>query len=77
LAGDGGRRRDGLVRDLAWLFKNLPLKDWAIYCKRHGMPIIKGTTTAGRNTDEWTAMEEAVNAVASEYGGGPEQRRRD
>jgi phage gp29-like protein len=51
---------------LAWLFKNLPLKDWAIYCQRHGMPIIKGSTTAQRGSVEWSAMEDAVAAVASE-----------
>jgi hypothetical protein len=62
---------------IAWMFKNLPLKDWAIYCNRHGMPGIKGTTPAERGSPEWTAMEDAVAQFASRIRGGDEQRRRD
>lgn len=52
---------------IAWMFKNLPLKDWAIYCNRHGMPGIKGLTDAQRGTPEFEAMVDAVEQYASEY----------
>lgn len=59
---------DGLMSAsaVAWMFKNLPLKDWLIYCERHGMPIPHGKTAAKKDSEQWDALVDAVAALASE-----------
>jgi len=49
------------------MFKTLPLRDWLIYCERHGMPGFIGKTGARKGSDEWQAMVEAVGAIAANY----------
>ncbi len=60
---------DGLMiaSSIAWMFKNLPLKDWVTYCERHGMPGIRGVTGAAKDSPQWAAMEEAVKNFAAEF----------
>jgi len=60
---------DGLMRAcaIAYLYKQMPLKDWLIYCGRHGMPLILGKTHATYDSPEWQAMETAVSQVSAEY----------
>jgi phage gp29-like protein len=48
---------------IAYMFKNLSLKDWLIYCERFGMPIPIGETTAAKDSPEWTAMLQAVESI--------------
>jgi hypothetical protein len=50
---------------VAWMFKHLPLKDWLTYSGLFGMPGIEGVTDAGRDTEEWAAVEAVVAAAAS------------
>lgn len=52
---------------VAWMYKRLPLRDWLIYCSRHGMPGIEGVTDASPNSAEWDLVVEAVEAAASEF----------
>lgn len=52
---------------IAYLFKHYPLRDWLIYCGRHGMPGICGETTAAPGSQEWKAMESAVADFAAEF----------
>jgi phage gp29-like protein len=52
---------------VAWTFKHLSLRDWVIYCGRHGMPGIEGITDAQPGTPEWQRMVNAVAAAASEF----------
>jgi phage gp29-like protein len=52
---------------IAYLFKRYPLRDWLIYCGRHGMPGIAGETSASPGTPEWKAMETAVASIAAEF----------
>lgn len=52
---------------VAWMFKNLSLKDWVTYCERHGMPGIRGVTSAARGSAEWNEMVDAVTDFASEF----------
>jgi len=60
---------DGLMEasSIAYLFKHMPLKDWLIYCERHGMPGIRGKTNAAKGSEQWDAMLEAVQNFASEF----------
>ena len=62
---------DGLMRAccIAYLYKQMPLKDWLIYCGRHGMPGILGKTHAAYDSPEWKAMEGAVEQMGSEWSG--------
>jgi phage gp29-like protein len=56
---------DGLMEvcSVCYLFKHLPLKDWLIYCERHGMPGVHGKTAAAKDSAEWETMVEAVQAI--------------
>jgi len=52
---------------IAWMYKNLTLKDWLIYSEKHGMPGIHGETDAQKDTPEWDNMVEAVENFANDY----------
>jgi hypothetical protein len=52
---------------VAWMYKRLPLRDWLIYCSRHGMPGIEGITDAPEGSDEWNKLVTAVEAAAKEF----------
>ena len=52
---------------VAWMYKRLPLRDWLIYCQRHGMPGIEGITDAAEGSAEWNTMVAAVEAAAAEF----------
>ena len=53
---------DGLMfaSSIAYLFKQLPLRDWLIYCERNGMPGIKAKTDAFPGTPQWESVCDAV-----------------
>lgn len=51
---------------IAWLYKNMPLKDWIIYSQRHGIPPVHGKTAAARDSKEWDEMVKAVDAFMNE-----------
>jgi hypothetical protein len=48
---------------IAYMFKNLSLKDWLIYSERFGMPIPIGETSAPKDSPEWIAMLDAVQSI--------------
>lgn len=52
---------------VAYMFKHLPLKDWLLYCEKHGMPGIIGKTDAPKDSPEWEAMKEAVDSVGVDF----------
>ncbi len=60
---------DGLMfaSSIAYLFKQLPLKDWLIYCERNGMPGIKAKTDAFPGTPQWENVCEAVREFGAEF----------
>ncbi len=60
---------DGLMEasSVAYMFKHLPLKDWLVYCERHGMPGIRGKTSAPKGSEAWETMLTAVKNFASEF----------
>lgn len=55
------------VSSIAYIYKHLPLRDWLVYCGRHGMPGIAGKTDAPQGSDEWRMMEHAVRDFAAEF----------
>lgn len=60
---------DGLMAacSVAWMYKNLSLKDWVIYNERHGMPGIHGKTSAAQGSTEWEALVEAVGNFGTDW----------
>lgn len=60
---------DGLMRSsaIAYLFKQLPLKDWLVYCERNGMPGIKAKTDAYPGTPQWQNACDAVREFGAEF----------
>ena len=49
---------------VAWMFKHLPLRDWLLYCRRHGLPGIEGVTDAVVGSAEYDKLRAAVVAAA-------------
>ena len=60
---------DGLMEScsVAYLYKNLPLRDWLIYSERNGMPGVKGVTDALPGSTEWEQAREAVEDFGAEF----------
>jgi phage gp29-like protein len=60
---------DGLMEAcaVAYMYKLLPLKDWVMYCEKHGMPGVHGKTKHPVDSDGWKAVEAAVQAVAADF----------
>ncbi|MFI3290568.1 MAG: DUF935 family protein [Opitutales bacterium] len=60
---------DGLMQasSLAYLFKQLPLRDWLTYCERNGMPGIKAKTDAFPGSQQWENVCKAVNDFGAEF----------
>ena len=60
---------DGLMEacSVAYMYKNLPLRDWLIYSERNGMPGVKGITDALPGTPEWNQAKQAVEEFGSEF----------
>lgn len=52
---------------VAYMFKNMSLKDWALYCEKHGMPGVHGQTSAPFNSPQWQALEAAVADIAADF----------
>jgi hypothetical protein len=46
----------------AFLFKNQPLQAWLDYALNFGIPGLRATTDATRNTPDWDAMEDTLHA---------------
>lgn len=51
---------------VAYMYKSIPLKDWLIYSRRHGMPGIEGVCDSAPGSAEWNAMRNLVASAASE-----------
>jgi hypothetical protein len=53
---------------VAYMFKNLSLKDWLIFSERFGMPLPVGKTSATKGSDEWDAFVEALRSIGQDWG---------
>ncbi|HSI84240.1 MAG TPA: DUF935 family protein [Candidatus Methylacidiphilales bacterium] len=51
---------------IAYMYKRLPMTDWLTYCERHGMPLIRGKTSATPGSEEWERMEQAVANICAD-----------
>jgi phage gp29-like protein len=51
---------------IAYLYKQMALKDWVNYSEKFGMPFLHGKTTAGYLTQEWNDFAECLRVFASD-----------
>jgi hypothetical protein len=59
---------DGLMiaSSVAWMFKNMPLKDWVAYSEKFGTPGVIAKTGAPKGSAQWNDLAEAVEYYAAE-----------
>ncbi|MFA5264506.1 MAG: DUF935 family protein [Opitutaceae bacterium] len=48
---------------VAYVYKNLSLKDWLIFSERFGMPLPHGKTSAEQGTKQWTDFVDAIRNI--------------
>ena len=60
---------DGLMisTSIGWMFKKLSLSDLLVFSERFGVPGVLGKTDGGKDSPEWSAMEEAVQSLANDW----------
>jgi hypothetical protein len=71
---DGGwmiTKGDGLMEacSIAYMFKNMPLKDWVAYSDKFGTPGVLGQTNASKESDAGKSMASAVRDFGQNWGG--------
>lgn len=52
---------------IAYLFKNLPLKAWLIFCDKFGVPGLHGETGAAYGSEEWNRMRDALANFSQDW----------
>jgi hypothetical protein len=52
---------------VAYMFKQLSLRDWVSYSEKFGMPGLLGKSPAAKDSPGWTALVEAVEAFSSDW----------
>jgi hypothetical protein len=52
---------------IAYLFKNLPLKSWLVFCDKFGLPGLHGETPAAPESDEWNRFRDALANFAQDW----------
>ncbi len=59
---------DGLqvATSIAYIYKQLGLKDWARYSEKFGIPMVLGKTPAAYNSTEWNQLVEALASFTSD-----------
>ena len=62
---------DGIMEacSIAYMFKNLPLKDWVSYSDKYGTPGVLGQTNAAKGSEAGDALKAAVAAFGQNWGG--------
>jgi phage gp29-like protein len=60
---------DGIMEacSVAWMFKNLSIRDWVAYSEKFGMPGILGLTDSAANSTAWNDFSEVVNKFANDW----------
>ena len=55
---------DGLMIGgcVAYMFKTMPLRAWVGFCEKFGTPGLHGKTSAAKDSAEWTALADALEA---------------
>lgn len=52
---------------VAYIFKNLTLKDWVYYSEKFGFPGVHGKTDAAFGSDDWNRFVEAVQSFGNDF----------
>jgi phage gp29-like protein len=52
---------------VAWMFKQLSLKDWVAYNELAGTPFRLGETSAAKGSPEWQVLVEALEDMGAEF----------
>jgi phage gp29-like protein len=52
---------------IAYMFKQLSLKDWVSYNEKFGTPGLLGKTNSAKNSDGWQVLESAIAAFSSDW----------
>ena len=52
---------------IAYLFKNLPLKSWLVFCDKFGIPGLHGETSASYGSAEWNRFRDALANFAQDW----------
>lgn len=62
---------DGVMEacSIAYMFKNMPLKDWVAYSDKFGTPGVLGQTNAAKGSDAGEALKSAVAAFGQNWSG--------
>lgn len=60
---------DGLMEacSIAWMYKNLPFRDWLAYTEKFGTPGIVGKTDAALGSPEWEAFADAIKLFSQNW----------
>lgn len=60
---------DGIMEALsvAWMFKQLSLKDWVSFNELLGTPIRLGKTNAAKDSEAWTVLGEALEGIGQDF----------
>jgi phage gp29-like protein len=71
---DGGwmiTKGDGIMEacSIAYMFKNMPLKDWVAYSDKYGTPGVLGQTNAAKGSEAGEALKAAVAAFGQNWSG--------
>jgi phage gp29-like protein len=62
---------DGIMEacSIAYMFKNMPLKDWVSYSDKYGTPGVLGQTNAAKGSEAGEALKAAVAAFGQNWSG--------
>jgi hypothetical protein len=62
---------DGIMEacSIAYMFKNMPLKDWVAYSDKYGTPGVLGQTNAAKGSEAGEALKAAVASFGQNWSG--------
>ena len=62
---------DGIMEacSIAYMFKNMPLKDWVSYSDKYGTPGVLGQTNAAKGSEAGEALKAAVASFGQNWSG--------
>lgn len=62
---------DGIMEacSIAYMFKNMPLKDWVAYSDKYGTPGVLGMTNAAKGSEAGEALKAAVASFGQNWSG--------
>jgi phage gp29-like protein len=60
---------DGIMEacSVAWVYKNLPLRDWLSYSEKFGTPGVLGHTNASLDSAEWNNLADTIKNFSQDW----------